>query len=155
MRRDEKSLAPWMKSWWVRGVGFTRVPDPMLPENDPSAWVAKAEEDIIVVDLTLKIVPGQAAYHLQQAVEKLLKAMIVKSERRPPHIHSLVTLREAVGPDLDWTVDLDWLARVSAWVAEPRYPGFGVLWLAPTSAVVEQARDQTLMLLAEVKSRLA
>jgi HEPN domain-containing protein len=131
------------------------VADVSPPERDPLAWLAKAEEDLAAVDLLVAAIPTQAAYHLQQAVEKLLKAVIVQVGQRPPHIHSLVTLRDLVGQEIEWDAGPEWLARVSDWVATTRYPVGALIWSAPTTAIVEDARVEALSLLTEVKSRLA
>lgn len=64
-----------------------------------SAWIAKAEEDLGVAEhLVRENTPyrATAAFHAQQAVEKLLKAILVKHQSEFPKTHDLGELVERV-----------------------------------------------------------
>lgn len=123
--------------------------------NDPWAWVAKAEEDMAVARRVLPDLVGPASFHVQQAVEKLLKAVIVHKGERPPYIHALLPLRDRIGTSLEWSPGEDWLDRVSPWAADPRYPSGGDVWGESGLALVLEALEQTETLLAEVKLKLS
>jgi len=80
-------------------------------------WVDRAALDLRAADVLLAIGGPEpiVCFLCQQAVEKLLKAVIEKAARRPPRVHALSTLRhDALAhrpglPLLD--VDALWLAQ--------------------------------------------
>lgn len=125
------------------------------PSTDPWAWVAKAEEDLAVSRRVLPDLVAPASFHIQQAIEKLLEAIIVSEGKRPPHIHSLLPLRDQIGSALEWSPGEDWLERVSPWAADPRYPSGAEVWGETGLAEALEALQEAERLLAEVKSRLA
>lgn len=64
-----------------------------------AAWRVKALGDLAAAELCLGApqIPGWiVGFHLQQAVEKWLKADLVAAGIEPPHIHDLVRLLVAV-----------------------------------------------------------
>lgn len=76
----------------------------MNREDNPKEWVRHAETDRRAARLLLR--DGEyepCAFHCQQAVEKLLKAVIVKqTNQRPVHTHDLSALLEKVkGVEID------------------------------------------------------
>jgi HEPN domain-containing protein len=51
-----------------------------MKEDDPLAWVEKAEEDWITADTMMKkrkVFTGVVCYHFQQCAEKYVKAVII------------------------------------------------------------------------------
>lgn len=61
-------------------------------------------------------------YHVQQAIEKGLKALIVHSGEDPPRTHNLVRLNDAIGPPVfgqDAEADLE---ALTLWAVYQRYP---------------------------------
>ena len=59
------------------------------------AWVAAADDDRRAVENNLhgpKPTIRAAAYHSQQAAEKLIKAVLVSTEQHPPRTHDLGAL---------------------------------------------------------------
>jgi len=59
------------------------------------AWVLKAEGDFLCIENNVSAahVPWDAvAFHAQQGVEKLLTALLVNRNLRPPRTHDLVAL---------------------------------------------------------------
>jgi HEPN domain-containing protein len=71
----------------------------MNREDNPKEWLRYAENDRSSARHLLASEDYEAcAFHCQQAVEKLLKAIIVKQTgQRPPHIHDLTTLLRKIG----------------------------------------------------------
>ena len=96
----------------------------MSREGNPQQWLRHAEVDRRAAKTLLESSEYEpCAFHCQQAVEKLLKAIIVKqTEQKPPHIHDLTTLLRKVrnlqvGDELAQTIrDID------AYYVATRYP---------------------------------
>lgn len=95
--------------------------------EDPRAWVAKADEDLLAIELMLAgtTVPwSTVCFHAQQVAEKMLKAYLVARGQVPPKIHDLPTLlllcrkQGASLEDLD--SDCEFLLGFGA---AARYPG--------------------------------
>lgn len=90
-------------------------------------WLAVAEADLRVVQLCLAASPpeaGVAAYHCQQAAEKLLKGLLVLAAVSFGKIHDLVRLGDLAAehyPDLG--VALPSIGRFTVWGVAFRYPG--------------------------------
>jgi HEPN domain-containing protein len=63
----------------------------MINETDVQEWLAYAEADRQAAEHLLESDDYMAcAFHCQQAVEKLLKAIIVaETQKRPPYLHNL------------------------------------------------------------------
>lgn len=61
-------------------------------------------------------------YHVQQAVEKGLKALLVAAGNDPPKSHNLVRLNAASDPPVFGVDDEDMLAALTLWSVEQRYP---------------------------------
>jgi HEPN domain-containing protein len=92
-----------------------------------SAWLAKADNDLAAADAL-----SQAAdplwdivvFHAQQAVEKFLKALLVRNGQRPPKIHDLrklLSLCCRFEPQLNiFADDCEFLSPLAA---ISRYPG--------------------------------
>ncbi len=67
----------------------------MSNPDDPSAWMDKADEDLLCIEnnMVAARVPWElVAYHAQQAVEKTLKALLVRHRQDFPFTHDLVRL---------------------------------------------------------------
>ena len=70
---------------------------PPDPAGDPARWEEKAEGDLAAVGAMLDspaVPPWVAGFHLQQAVEKALKGMLVISGQIPPRTHDIAYLRD-------------------------------------------------------------
>jgi len=97
------------------------------PEADPRAWVERARADLRVAELAAAdpdLPDWPAGFHLQQAAEKALKALLIVHGRFPPRTHDLEHLCEAVAaldPSLDgWS---DRLLPLADFGVAQRYPG--------------------------------
>lgn len=70
----------------------------MSREKNPQEWLRYAEDDRQAARVLLDSeFYEQCVFHCQQAVEKLLKAVIVKeTQRKPVHTHDLNALMEKI-----------------------------------------------------------
>jgi HEPN domain-containing protein len=89
-------------------------------------WVRKADEDVAVVRAVIAAEPpllGGAAYHCQQAAEKLLKAALVLERQPVPKIHDLAELgRRVLAARASWADLVAPLTVLTEWGAVYRYP---------------------------------
>jgi HEPN domain-containing protein len=97
------------------------------PETDPREWLRRARADLKVAELIARD-PGlptwPAGFHLQQAAEKALKAVLVARGRPAPRTHDLEQLAEAVEllePSLSGWADR--LLGLADFGVAQRYPG--------------------------------
>jgi HEPN domain-containing protein len=108
-------------------------------------WVEKADQDLAAAEILLKSdcrLPAVIAFHSQQAVEKYLKALLVRYQIHFPKTHdigvllSLIsTIEPGVASSLDGTVALN------PFGVEVRYPGDGLELLpGEEEEIVEMAR---------------
>lgn len=66
---------------------------------------------------------GNAAYHCQQAAEKVLKGLLVEAEIGFRRVHDLDELADAATRCFpDFAADLDACRPFTAWATEYRYP---------------------------------
>ena len=99
----------------------------MSDPTDPVAWVARAEEDYLVMRLSLAHDPPltySACFHAQQSAEKYLKAILVARGQVFPKTHDLrqlLNLCERGG--IDFPVELDRADTLSFYAVRTRYPG--------------------------------
>ncbi len=87
-------------------------------------WLRRAHDDLAMAG-TLNAARAPAwgvCYHVQQALEKGLKALLVAAGEDPPRTHNLVRLNTAVDPRVLNEGDEDMLASLTAWSVEQRYP---------------------------------
>ncbi|MSP87542.1 MAG: HEPN domain-containing protein [Alphaproteobacteria bacterium] len=69
--------------------------------NEARAWIGKADEDLRAAAIVLGVtspLSGIAAFHCQQAVEKLMKGLLAAVGIDPPRSHDLGLLADLVGP---------------------------------------------------------
>lgn len=90
-------------------------------------WIGKAEEDLLSLRSLIKHKdgsPSTGCFLAQQAVEKLLKALIVRQGDRLEKIHDLVTLYNKVKTFESWIEEfLDEITVLNRYYIETRYPG--------------------------------
>ena len=92
-------------------------------KEETHEWVQFADGDLRaasgLIDLEL---PALVVFHCQQAIEKLLKALIMESTQSVPRIHDLVELADLL--ELEVTEEQQLLlARLSYQAVASRYPG--------------------------------
>jgi HEPN domain-containing protein len=88
-------------------------------------WVGKADEDLRAAERLLSLDDSLAAvacFHAQQAVEKLLKALLVLVDEPFPRTHDLLQLLQRLPADLALPIPLDDLAPLNRYSVEARYP---------------------------------
>jgi HEPN domain-containing protein len=88
-------------------------------------WLERARHDVETAQL---LIDGEGytdaiAYHIQQAIEKYLKGLLVYHEEKPPRVHELEHLLSLVVKyDDDLSVYSDLCEKASAFYIEDRYP---------------------------------
>ena len=98
------------------------------PADLAKGWLQKADSDLTTAELVLSGAGpyDTACYHVQQAIEKCLKAIIAHSGLPIPRTHNLEDLGQAAIdaiPSLE--LDIDGLAEITPFAVELRYdPGF-------------------------------
>ena len=86
-------------------------------------WLAKADEDVAAARMLLAALPGQAGFHIQQAVEKTLKAMLVAKSQDIRKTHDIALLAGLARPHWPALVPRPFgLARLTEWYLSSRYP---------------------------------
>lgn len=129
--------------------------------EEARAWLAKADEDRAAVTALLAPQPpllGVAAYHCQQAAEKLLKGLLTAHAVPFRKTHDLDELAESMvvsRPDLAATVDP--LRSRTTWSFAFRYPSIvGPVGATPVLGEIDAAvaelrrlREQVVAVLAE------
>jgi len=85
-------------------------------------WLAIVDEDIDVARAAPRL--GAAAYHLQQAAEKLVKALLVLAGEPFRRTHDLDDLVTQLAPRYPaWRDTLDSFRSMTPWGIAFRYPG--------------------------------
>ncbi len=98
------------------------------PERRAEAdrWLAIGDQDIAAARLCLSASPplaAVAAYHCQQAVEKIAKALLMAAGGTFPKTHDLAALSAMAGPYYpELAVRLAALEPITAWGFAYRYP---------------------------------
>jgi HEPN domain-containing protein len=92
-------------------------------------WVLIADRDVRSAQACLDAsvpIPETAAYHCQQAVEKLIKALLVLARVPSRKTHDLEALRDLVVPRFSGLADtIDGLVPLTDWGHVFRYPDLG------------------------------
>ena len=100
---------------------------PIQPENRLEArrWLAIVEEDIDVAIAAARLSRrGASAYHVQQAAEKLIKALLVLAGEPFRRTHDLDSLAAQVLPIYPrFARQVETVRHLSIWGIAYRYPG--------------------------------
>lgn len=96
-----------------------------MPGSSAQSWLLKAREDETVVAVIANAGGpyGIAAYHVQQAAEKYLKAALVSVGITPPRSHDLVQLVSLLHAETVSEEVLDAAGSLSVFAWMTRYPG--------------------------------
>jgi len=125
-------------------------PQAIVQWREALLWLTKANADITGGRTLLAGgQPDLAAFHVQQALEKALKALLVAAAqdvRRTHDIDQLATLARGHWQDLVATPFP--LAAVSQWYVTTRYPDPDAL--LPTIAEVEEALEAVASLISRI-----
>jgi HEPN domain-containing protein len=89
-------------------------------------WITYSDNDMTAVKQLSTFHPPQIeiiCYLCQQSAEKVLKAFLVCSERRPPRTHDLRLLRDECEKfNARFLCLIDECARLNDYSSQPRYP---------------------------------
>jgi len=107
-------------------------------------WVRKAENDLVTAAHTLKL--GAAAptdticFHVQQCVEKYVKALLIAQGMDVPKSHNLVRLFDLLPVSLRPTLSIEDQVNITSYATDARYPDLGEATLAEARRAVSLAR---------------
>jgi HEPN domain-containing protein len=98
----------------------------------PGEWLSKAEGDLNVARREASL-PAMTqnrdaiAFHCQQAIEKLMKGILVSRGIEPPHIHDLAELaRRLESAGVQWSWPMTEIRLVTMGAVHSRYPGYDI-----------------------------
>ena len=88
-------------------------------------WLKAAKDDLDVIARILPdiLLTHIVAFHAQQCVEKVFKALLEEYEIETPKIHRLLTLYGKVESFIDIEIELSLLQTLDALYIDARYPG--------------------------------
>jgi len=116
----------------------------MTPHDLAKAFVTKAREDEVLVTKVVddsEISDDLFGFHIQQAVEKYVKAVLAVQQSRPKQTHDLAALLEEVR---DQGIDVpDEVLAAAAWTpyaVRNRYPFLGAAPSIDRRAAIELVR---------------
>ena len=91
----------------------------------PSDWMRHAFSDLEIAKIPIsgKIRLESLCYHAQQAVEKSIKAVLLRYEVTFPKVHSIERLIDLLPENVERTDDLKASASLTRYAAMLRYPG--------------------------------
>jgi HEPN domain-containing protein len=118
-------------------------PSPLVQWREALRWLAHAVEDQRIAHLIAaeEEVLGGTAFHVQQATEKILKALLAAAAADFRRTHDLEELASLAHRHWPAVVPSPFpLARTSLWYASSRYPG--VDDVQPDAGEVAVALDQ-------------
>jgi HEPN domain-containing protein len=125
-------------------------PQAIIQWREALLWLAKADAEIVGARTLLAGAQlDLAAFHVQQALEKALKALLVAAAqdvRRSHDIDMLATLARAYWPDLLPSPFA--LAAISQWYVTTRYPDPDAV--SPTIVEVDEALEAVASLIAAI-----
>ncbi len=122
-------------------------------------WLRKAEGDLRAAEHLLALEQEDyftAAFHAQQAVEKSLKALLVRHQIPFPKTHDLQQLTElAARTDASLKPQLASAALLTPFGIEFRYPGEQVAKFETARQAAEEAKRARIVILEQLKDYLA
>lgn len=93
-------------------------------------WLARVDEDLRAADALLAATPpalGAAAFHCQQAAEKMAKAVLIALRQPPPKLHDIEELgRRIRAHDAALAEAFEEFAGLTRWYVSARYPDAGI-----------------------------
>jgi HEPN domain-containing protein len=110
----------------------------MSDADRTAAFLALAREDLEAARLLKVGVPRQAAFFVQQAAEKIGKALLIREGVDPARIHAIGRLAAELPEIHPLKSELMALDRLSVYATATRYPSpTGALPRPPDPAVIE------------------
>src|SRR5436190_23872156 len=121
------------------------APDPqdLIQWEEAARWLYKAREDIAAARLCLREgLLGTAAFHVQQAVEKATKALLIAARQDVLKTHDIETLATLASRQWPHLVPSPHpLAYLTRWYLASRYPAIDDV--APSAEEVSEALRQS------------
>jgi HEPN domain-containing protein len=111
------------------------------------SFMVLAREDLKAADLIKVAAPRQAAFFLQQAVEKIGKALLIREGIDPQRIHAIGTLAAELPVEHPLRAKLTDLDRLTIFSTVTRYP-------SPTGRLPEPPRAEALANDIDIASEL-
>lgn len=122
-------------------------------ESEFNLWLEKAKESLEDAEASLeKHRYGLTAWCCQQALEKLLKAAIVKTDKRPRKIHDLLPLARECGLKISLG-KLGEIAKISKFYFLVRYPDLNKKFFA-TESVAKTTLEKTKEIFLWIEKKL-
>ncbi|MBK1841285.1 HEPN domain-containing protein [Azospirillum sp. YIM B02556] len=100
-----------------------------MERREVQGWLVVVERDVKAIRNNLygpEPEPNMAAYHCQQAVEKLAKTLLVAAGTMPPKSHDIDSLVARFPTGHPMALRIAALAHLTAFIIAPRYPGAGI-----------------------------
>ena len=106
-----------------------KPPDPRQ-WSEAERWLARVDDDLRAAEALLALAApatGTAAFHCQQAAEKMAKAVLIAARQPPPRLHDIEELGRRIRPHhLAIGEAFEALGGLTRWYVSARYPGTGV-----------------------------
>jgi HEPN domain-containing protein len=125
-------------------------PQQRLQWDDARLWLAKAAEDLDGARMLLAGgLAALAAFHVQQATEKALKALLVAAAQDVHRVHDIATLADLARTHWPDTVPSPFpLINANQWYITTRYPD--IEEASPPSMEIEEALQVLESLMAAI-----
>ena len=132
-----------------------RLPPDFSQREEAELWLAKAAEDVAAARILLREeMASPASFHVQQALEKMLKALLVAAGREVLRTHDIDDLSLEASRFWPTIIPSEFpLARVARWYLPSRYPDADEV-PSPLTEIAEALAD-TERLMAVVREQLA
>jgi HEPN domain-containing protein len=101
------------------------MPQPQTEPGSPTDWLRHARSDLAVAQLTAPptVLLETLCFHLQQAAEKSLKAVLIQSGIPVLRMHNLRTLMDLLPSACPVPPDVALAASLTDYAVTGRYPG--------------------------------
>jgi HEPN domain-containing protein len=117
------------------------------------AFIALAVEDLAIARKVVDEFPRDAAFHIEQAAEKLLKAILTtEGINFGVGHHQIGRLAESLPPDHVWRADMMAFDVYSSYATATRYPGpGGRMPRTPSKDVLKAGLVEVTSLVSEIQ----
>jgi HEPN domain-containing protein len=88
-------------------------------------WINSEQDDLKIIDKIINdpMLTHQVAFHAQQAIEKLLKAVMEEYDKNLMKVHSLEKLLKTAQKFIEISLDHDTIMKLDQLYIDARYPG--------------------------------
>ncbi len=93
-------------------------------KKQANSWLEAALSDIQIIEevIELEHLTHMVAFHSQQAIEKVLKAILEEYDKKVPKTHELVNLSENAREVIEFEIDYDITEQLNELYLDARYP---------------------------------